>query len=339
MPKTNTSKKILDLIAKQSTASPKDIANLIGISNVAVHKQLRKLEADGKIEKIGTPPLVYYSLVSFEENVIPGTQTPKLNTNLNSELYEQIEKNFIYSRPNGTILYGMLAFDEWIKKQQNKGQVLDKVKTASQYADIVAKYNRFKNSQSLIEATSKLQTTFKEVYLDRLYFIDFYSYERFGKTKLAELTFLAKQTENRKLIGEVVDIVEIKILNLIINHKIDSIAFVPPTARRITQFMQELEKGLSIPLPVCKIQKLNTPVRIQQKSIRDLDDRVINADKTMVVSEKRQFNTTLLVDDFVGSGSTMNIIAKKLKQVDVSKSVIGIAITGSLKGFEVINQV
>jgi predicted amidophosphoribosyltransferase len=46
-----------------------------------------------------------------------------------------------------------------------------------------------------------------------------------------------------------------------------------------------------------------------------------------------------MIDDAVGSGATMNEIAKKLKSKNVASSVIGIAITGSFKGFDVITDV
>jgi predicted amidophosphoribosyltransferase len=46
----------------------------------------------------------------------------------------------------------------------------------------------------------------------------------------------------------------------------------------------------------------------------------------------------LLIDDAVGSGATMNEIALKIKQKGLSDAVLGVAITGSYKGFEVISE-
>ena len=39
-----------------------------------------------------------------------------------------------------------------------------------------------------------------------------------------------------------------------------------------------------------------------------------------------------------GSGATMNEIALKLKEKKLAKEIIGLAITGSYKGFEVISE-
>jgi predicted amidophosphoribosyltransferase len=57
-----------------------------------------------------------------------------------------------------------------------------------------------------------------------------------------------------------------------------------------------------------------------------------------VVSLKVEYQTVLIIDDAVGSGATINEIAQKLKARG-AKKVIGFAIVGSYKGFEVIKEV
>ena len=48
----------------------------------------------------------------------------------------------------------------------------------------------------------------------------------------------------------------------------------------------------------------------------------------------------LIIDDAVGSGATLHETAKKIRQKNIcSGSVIGLAITGSAKGFDVISEV
>ncbi|SRR5258706_525921 len=58
---TDTKDKIISYIASHKKTRPHDLVKLLGISHVAVHKQLRRLLNDGKIKKTGTPPLVFYS--------------------------------------------------------------------------------------------------------------------------------------------------------------------------------------------------------------------------------------------------------------------------------------
>lgn len=56
---------------------------------------------------------------------------------------------------------------------------------------------------------------------------------------------------------------------------------------------------------------------------------------------KREFRgNVLLIDDAVGSGATLNEVASQIKQRGIaSGKVIGLAIAGSLKGFDVISEV
>jgi predicted amidophosphoribosyltransferase len=103
--------------------------------------------------------------------------------------------------------------------------------------------------------------------------------------------------------------------------------------------MRELERGLQVYLPRVAVEKARTEIVVPQKTLNKLADRVENAARTMVVTEKGKFEKVLLVDDAVGSGATMNEIAKQLKQKQIAQEVIGLAITGSFKGFDVISEV
>ncbi len=55
--------------------------------------------------------------------------------------------------------------------------------------------------------------------------------------------------------------------------------------------------------------------------------------------ENIKYKNILLIDDAVGSGATMNETAKQIKNKGIAKKIIGIAITGSFKGFDVISEV
>jgi predicted amidophosphoribosyltransferase len=41
----------------------------------------------------------------------------------------------------------------------------------------------------------------------------------------------------------------------------------------------------------------------------------------------------------VGSGATLNQIAQKIKEKGIAKSVVGLAVVGSFKGFDVITDI
>ena len=74
------------------------------------------------------------------------------------------------------------------------------------------------------------------------------------------------------------------------------------------------------------------------KALSKIHERVANAKMSFVNIEKQQFQKILIIDDAVGSGATINEIAQKIKHNKTANEIIGLAITGSYKGFEVITE-
>lgn len=104
--------------------------------------------------------------------------------------------------------------------------------------------------------------------------------------------------------------------------------------------MKELEKHLRLSLPSVSVVKVKTPIIIPQKTLSKLEDRVENARRTIIVDETKTYTNILIVDDAVGSGATLNETAQQLKKQEVCRGkIIGLAITGSFKGFDVISEV
>jgi predicted amidophosphoribosyltransferase len=102
--------------------------------------------------------------------------------------------------------------------------------------------------------------------------------------------------------------------------------------------MTELQKHLNTGKPLFKVEKIKTPITIPQKALSKLYERVANAKNTFAIPAQMPVKRLLLIDDAVGSGATMNEIALKIKQKGLSDAVLGVAITGSYKGFEVISE-
>ena len=324
--KTDTSKQILNFIEQNGQARVKDLIDFLGFSQVAVQKQLKKLVQTNQLEKLGKPPKVFYVLKTETKS--------NFTLDIPPDLKKLIEENFLQIIPDGQILSGQTGFDYFCQKTN-----LDPNKTALEYQQILSKYNPFKKND-LIDASFKIKQTFSnQIWLDKMYYLDFYSVERFGKTKLAQLTFQAKQSQDQNLLKQIASAVKDKIWKLLILEKIEAVGFVPPTVKRQIQFQTEMTKLLSLPVPHIKLVKIIKDTPLQQKSLKKQTERVFNAIQTMFVDDSRKFGKILLLDDFVGSGATLNILAKKLKQNQNAKEVIGLALTGSLKGFEVINQI
>jgi len=324
--KTNTGNNILAYITEHKEATAKELADFLGISPQALFRQLKKLQNKEKIIKIGTSPKVYYSLLGKKEGFD--------SVGLPLEITVIINKNYLTITPQGQILSGVVGFNYWCVKQN-----LDVEKTAIEYIETLNKYDKFKRD-GLVEATEKMKSTFAEIFLDKTYYLDFYSIERFGKTKLGTLLLYAKQTQNMDLINDIYFLIRERINNLIISEEINAVGFIPPTISRKIQLQKELAGKLNISLPILNINKATSGIPVPQKSLSKLEDRIENARSTIFVDETRQFDNILLLDDAVGSGATLNETARKIKEKGICKGkIIGLALVGSFKGFDVINEI
>lgn len=101
-----------------------------------------------------------------------------------------------------------------------------------------------------------------------------------------------------------------------------------------------MENNLKLPLKKIKVVKIKSDIAIPQKTLNKIKDRVENTEKTFLIDDKGYYNNILIIDDAVGSGATLNIVAGKIKQAKLNKGkIIGLAITGSFKDFDVISEV
>ena len=157
-----------------------------------------------------------------------------------------------------------------------------------------------------------------------MFYLDFYAIERFGKTLLGKLIHFGKQSQNKKLLEEIIKISKYQVNKLIKTLNVDAIAYIPPTITRQIQIMTVLEQGFAISLPKIQLVKVKGEIVVPQQSI--------------MIADKRAFNSVLIIDDAVGSGATLNETAGKLIKKGLAKKVFGLAITGSFKGFDVITE-
>ncbi|HBU07447.1 MAG TPA: hypothetical protein DEB09_05190 [Candidatus Magasanikbacteria bacterium] len=324
--KTDTKERIIGYIKQKNEVTANELAGFLGISAPALYKQLNKLIEDKVLSKSGKPPKVFYYLTPNVTEQAPGL--------LDQKLANFINENYLFVSPVGSLLEGVEGFNYWCGQNN-----LSVEKTVEEYEKTLQKYLSLKHG-GLLDGRKKIQDTFKEVFLDEIYYLDFYSIERFGKTKLGALLLYAKQSQNKMLIRKIAELVRDKIVQLIKEKKIDAIGFVPPTAQRRVQLQKELEKMLMLNLPVINLVKATGEVAVQQKSLSKLEDRVENARRTIFVDDNRVYKNILLLDDAVGSGATLNETAKKIKDKKMcTGKVIGLALVGSFKGFDVISGV
>src|SRR5690606_21062072 len=153
---------------------------------------------------------------------------------------------------------------------------------------------------------------------------DFYAIERFGKTKLGTILHYAKQGQNKFLMNILLNQIREKTEQFIVKHKIEAVGFIPPTIKREEQIMKFLKNGLRLNVPTLEIQKISGIIPVPQKSLNKIEERINNADSTFALPENKKYNKVLLIDDAVGSGATMNQIAKKIKNKGIAKTIFGL---------------
>lgn len=323
--KPNTEDKIIAYIKSRGQVTANDLTEHLEISRQAVHRQISRLQEEGLIYKIGRPPKVFYLLA--EDKV------KKEDNTVDEKTKEVIDKNFLNITASGERQEGFEGFVNWCFKRKEPLE-----KTAKEYVETIKKYKSYKKD-GLINGMHKIKGTFPDTAVDKLFYLDFYSIERFGKTKLGQLLLYAKQSQNRGLIKELVDQIRPQVEKLIKKYQIEAVSFIPPTVKREVQLMKELERQLHLTNPKVSLVKVKTPVIVPQKTLNKLEDRIENAKRTIMVDETKKFKTVLLIDDALGSGATINETAKKIKSQKLAEVIIGLAVTGSFSGFEVISEV
>ncbi len=319
-----TSEKIINIIKARKQVSGKYLSEALDLGDRAIRKQLNNLLKEGILQKIGTPPKVFYS-INKEEKL--------KEIRINKKDEKIIDNNYFIITPSGKIKKGFVGFVYWCNKQN-----LDINKTTLEYIKTIQKYNKFKKD-GLISGLGKMNNSFEKTYLNKVFYLDFYSIERFGKTKLGQLLLYSKQSQNKELIKELSLIIKPKIDKLIRDFDIDAVAFIPPTVKREVQLMKEIEKNLKLKINKVNLVKVKNEIIVPQKTLSKIKDRIKNAKDTIVVDYDNQHKNILLIDDAIGSGATLNETAKKIKDLKISKNIIGLAITGSFKGFDVISEV
>lgn len=324
--RTNTSKFILEYLDRATQATAKELVDHLGLSPRAIFQQLKKLREAGSVQRTGLPPKVFYFRAA--------SKVQAAADRLDSGTEKTIEQNYLFVSPTGEMEEGFKGFSRWCRAQG-----LDVKKTAGEYIRTLKKYERFRK-EGLIGGMHKMKTTFDQVSLDQLYYVDFYSIERFGKTKLGQLLLYAKQSQNRALIKRLSETIKPAVQFLIKKYHIDAVGFIPPTVKREVQLIRELEKNLKLPVRTLSIVKVRSPLIIPQKTLTKLADRIENARKTIIVREEGRYKNILLIDDAVGSGATLNETGFQIRRKKLcSGKIIGLSITGSFKGFDVISEV
>lgn len=324
----NISKEATEVLESIRRYGPIRSAQLIGILNISMktlYKHLSVLLDNQLIKKIGTTPKVFYIISDAQE----------IEQEIAREDDYAIEQNYIYVSPSGEIVRGVNGLKTWCQKNS-----FDFDKEKFIFSKKYKEMSKFKKN-SLISAKKIILSGGKDLQLDEVFFSDFYSFDHFGKTKLGQLVYLGKISQNKQLIAEIAKLVKPGIEYIISKYQIGLVCFVPPTIDRKVQFLDSLKNNLNLKIPELTVMKVMGFTRIAQKTLRKLEDRIINAKQTIAVNPRQVIDSNvLIIDDAAGSGATLNEIAKKIKNISPKKvKVIGYSVVGSFKEFDVISEV
>lgn len=319
---------MMKLLKKHSQLTVHDLAESLKVSRQYVHRMLNELEDEDLIMALGKAPKVYYSLKFYEKINYSSSIT------FENELF--LKQHFILVDPLGNLLEGLEAMRYWCGKQN-----LPLDKTILEYIETRRKYLAYFNEEELINGTEKLIQTkgIKEIGVDNLFYLDFYTIERFGKTRLGTLMHYAKQGQNKLLMKRIVSEIRQRVYRLIEENQIDAVLFVPPTIDRKVQIMTVLQNLLNLERPTIKVDKIKNQIVVPQKALSKIFERIANAKNTFYVPIQQKYKRVLIIDDAIGSGATINEIALKLNEKNIANEIIGLAITGSYKGFEIISEI
>jgi hypothetical protein len=322
--------KIIAFLHEIGDASVKEMVDELEVSKQAIHIAINQLLTEELLEKYGRAPKTIYKL-----KPAPSTSIES-NEGIDNNKLRFLDENFLLITELGKLMEGITGFSHWCKQRK-----LPLKKTIDEFISTKAKYNIYYDTVGIIDGKEKLLNTkgYDKIYLDDIYYLDFYAIERFGKTRLGTLLHYAKQGQNKLLMKVLLNESKPKLNALLKTGQYDAIGIVPPTIRREVQLMKYLETHLKINLPKINIRKISGIIPVPQKSLNKIEERISNADNTFTISEIRKYKHILLVDDAVGSGSTLNQIAAKIKRKNISMKVSGVAIVGSFKGFDVITDV
>ncbi len=333
-------KPVLDCFVSDEPLGAKDITEKLWKDRSLIHRYLKELVSQWKLIKVWAWPQTKYKLAQpriWEKNW-ESKHTKIVDIQLSYADHKLLNDLFYKFSPDGKILSWKEWFLAWCASRN-----LDPQEKLIQFTNISSYLETQVNICGMLDATHAFQKNMPESALDMVMYADQYKRMEFGRGKLAEMTFYAKQSQNISLINEAISLILPKIECVLSEYRIDAIALTPHSIKRTNQLLWVLKKKLkAFNLPFINIIKYYPHrIPIPQKSLKKREQRIKNARETIIVDDPtvKNYNNILLIDDFVWSWATLNETAKKLKH-EGAWVVIWCAFVGNTDlSYEVINEV
>ena len=189
---------IWDLFSSDSELTVKEIVDKLHVSKQSVHLVMNRLLAEKKVEKLGRVPKTVYRKIA--PSSVGSATHPAYN--ISEQQKKFLEEQFLLITETGKLLEGIEGFEVWCKQRK-----LPVEKTLKEFMETKKKYEPYYDRSGIINGMEKIKNTkgYERIYLDELYYLDFYAIERFGKTRLGTLLHYAKQGQNKFLMKKMMD--------------------------------------------------------------------------------------------------------------------------------------
>lgn len=335
----DTYKKISNLFEQIETLWATEISDRLWISRVIVHKVLKDLLDENKVKKVWKASHTKYkSLIFIWSDKKIKVKNQEEEDFIDFKTKKFFDENFYKFDYDWKILIWFEWFIYWISDRK-----FDLTKSIENYKKIFNYIDSLENNCWVLDSSDIFSKKFEKTYMKKVFYGWEYSFMEFWRSKLAEMTFYAKQSQDKKLINESIDEIFYKLECLIKTEKIDCIAITPWSIDRKNQLLWILKKRLEkFNLDYLNIIKYYpNNISIPQKSIKSKAWRIKNAENTIFIRDKNisKYSNILLIDDFVWSWATLNIISKKIIKAWWA-NVIWFSFVWSLDlTYEVINEI
>lgn len=261
----------------------------------------------------------------------------EVNKNYTSNLSENdlIEKYFYYKDNLWNEFKGIKWFNEKILSENEKINLIDEFKSL----EIL----KSKNDFELIDLTLKAKEKFKnDLFVNKIFIFEPYTYNNLWKTHFWYMMHDAKWNSDIKTIKFFAEILYNKYLELQKIYDFKYLAIIPPTLKgRKIQIMDFIKDYFLIKddnLQFIELLKVDwTP---SQKSLKKFEDRKQNAINSIILNTKnKQLWSILIIDDAIWSWTTMNYVAKNIKQNNSTDNIIWLWIIWSMRWFDIIREI
>lgn len=328
-------KSIRSLLQDWEKRKLSQIAEALSISRPTANKYLKELFQNWEISKVWSGAHSTYLIPQVDKKEKKSDFSSIYKNPFPYEEAKLLDENFFKYDSDGRILKWVEGFLLRCRKRDLNPK--DKI---SAFEAINQQINNHRTQCGLLNVTNQFKIKHQYSALDELFYADAYTRAEFERGALSEQMFFAKQHQNKQQLKSLISLFYRNLEYLLTAFDINTIALIPSSISHKVQILDLVDQLLDPSIPRIPLIKYSpSKILIPQKSLKRPEERIQNARNTIFIrGEHIDYHTVLLIDDFVGSGATLNETAIKLKTAWVKK-IIGFAFFGNLDlKYEVINE-